>query len=64
MGPVFVGEQCGMWIFRFSLPQEYWKSKVKLVLGRERGEGYEVNVDLSKLRWLVFVKHSNPWLTR
>jgi len=50
MGVVLVGEQSGMWIFRFSLPQEYWKSRVKLVLGRERGKGYKVNVELSKLR--------------
>ncbi len=28
------------------------------------GEGYEVNVDLSKLRWPVSAKHSNPRLTR
>ncbi len=64
MEPVLVGEQCGMQIFRFSLPQEYWKSKAKLVLGREQDKGYEVNVDLSKLRWLVSAKHSNPQLTR
>jgi hypothetical protein len=50
MGPVLVGEQCGMWIFRFLLPQEYWKSKVKLVLGREQDKIHEMNVDLSKLR--------------
>ncbi len=50
MGPVLVGEQCGMRIFRFLLLQEYWKSRVKLVLGREQGKNHEVNGDLSKLR--------------
>ncbi len=50
MEPVIVGEQCGMWILRFLLPQKYWKSRVKLVLGREQSKSHEVNIDLSKLR--------------
>ena len=42
-------EEGGAWLFSFSLPEEYWNSKIKLVWGKDSGKAAKKEFDLSKL---------------
>ena len=42
-------EEGGAWLFSFSLPEEHWNSKIKLVWGKDSGKAAKKEFDLSKL---------------
>ena len=42
-------EEGGAWLFSFSLPEEHWNSKIKLVWGKVSGKAAKKEFDLSKL---------------
>ncbi|MDA2913504.1 hypothetical protein MYX77_06035 [Acidobacteriia bacterium AH_259_A11_L15] len=43
-------EERGMWLFSFSLPEQYWNSEIKLVLGTNSGKAAKVEFDFSSLQ--------------
>ncbi len=42
-------EEGGAWLFSFSLPEEHWNSKIKLVWGKDSGKAAKKEFDLLKL---------------